>query len=238
MNDIYKQKAKKYKYKYIKLKKKIEEIEGGQISLQKYVVQGLKNNEWIDIPDKQIKLINSSELNEYKYIYDDIKHEIINIKNNKRQECLLLNLPKHNGAKSNKKININIINSIINTNNNKPTVIDNKYIIKDFHNLYYIQSDVINEWNNSEEWQKNILPLLYNENNIQNTIILKFLPISTEYYLLFIYNETKYISFIFISEIEENSVQFIIVNLDTGDSRIIYYPLLIYQKKKIIFWQN
>ena len=60
MNDIYKQKAKKYKYKYIKLKKKIKEIEGGQKSIQKYVVQGLKKNEWIDIPDKQIKLINSS----------------------------------------------------------------------------------------------------------------------------------------------------------------------------------
>lgn len=246
MSDIYKQKAKKYKYKYLKLKK---EIEGGQISIQKYVqkyvVQDKKKNQWINIPDKQIKLINSSELNElnnlnelseYKYIYDDIENEIINIKNKKRQKCLLLNLPTHNGAKINEKINIDIINKIININNIKPTVvIDNKYIVKDFHNLYYIQSDSINEWENSEEWQKNILPLLCNKNNIddgkQNTIILNFL--STEYYLLFIYNKINYISF--ISKIDENSVQFIIINLVTGDSRIIYYPLLIYQKKITLF---
>jgi len=48
MNNIYKQKAKKYKYKYLKLKKEYIGGDDNNYTIQKYVVQTSQKNIWIE----------------------------------------------------------------------------------------------------------------------------------------------------------------------------------------------
>jgi hypothetical protein len=261
MNDIYKQKAKKYKYKYLKLKK--EYIGAGadnnnklynlKFSIKKYANQHSTTQKWSDASDWQIELINLKDENKNSigtynnniYIYIGFTEEIINITNIKnRKLCLLSKLPEHSGKTIIDNSELIIINKKIKTNNFEYTKINNNTLdYFKYHNLYYIQSETQNEWHICEKdkiWIRNILPILYNikYTNKCNYEFLKYLSsinnnIIIYQYLLFEYNNKKYLSFIFeINKVinKDNKtetitrIQFIIIDLDTGDRKIVFYP--------------
>ena len=260
MNDIYEKKAKKYKYKYLKLKKIF--IGGGddQKFIVKYATQTSKINEWLNAENWQIELICSCDENNENcnsigkcgnntYIYIKSMQEIINITDIKyRYKCLKLLLPKHNGINNIDTKNLNSIKEII--LNNK---LESDYIIKnknidydDYHYLYYIQSNIANEWvicKDNEVWIKNILPSLF-QNQKNDTNLLNYLSdinkIEIKQYLLFKYNNTEYLSYIFEHNNDKDErIQFTIINLSNGNSKNVLYPQPIFlnlykNKQKII----
>jgi hypothetical protein len=196
MNNIYEQKAKKYKYKYLKLKKEYLG-EGGEYTEKKYVCQ-ISENKWRDALEWEIKLIESKNKDKYGnhivkkknsdkfYIYIDSTQEIIDINDiEKRCKCLLFILPLYDlnfwintNNNSTKLLTILKINEII--NKDKDNDIDIKEIDNninnniDYHNLYFIHdvNKINSRWNIcNEEWKKNILPNLlyyYNINYYNN----------------------------------------------------------------------
>jgi hypothetical protein len=231
MNDIYEQKAKKYKYKYLKLKKQYSGGggEGGNNYTIKYATQTSVINEWKDAEQWQIKLINLQDENgnsigKYEkntYIYIGIIREIINITNiTDRRKCLTLELPLHDETKF-FKLNIKQINLV----NTDKRIIENDNIIEinnikinydNYHDLYYIKSDIANKWdicNDDQVWIKNILPSLFQNQGK---------------YFLFKYNNTNYISYIF--ENNDRRIQFSIINLSNSEEINVLYPLPILLK--------
>jgi len=247
MNDIYEQKAKKYKYKYLKLKR--EYIGGGddENTETKYLFQCSYSKTWIEASIWQKQLINLKDengnsigkYNEKTFIYINSTHEIINITNikeiEKRCKFFLFKLPKYTSRytydinKSKLEI-INIINKILNTNNDISIInIDNKNIDTNNHDLYFIQTKKPDyEWYICNEvWKKNILYNLYNNNKKINNILFKYLQniniLNNNYYLVFKYNEINYISYIL--EKNEQRIQFTIINLTDGTYEIVLYPL-------------
>jgi hypothetical protein len=264
MNDIYEKKAKKYKYKYLKLKKIFIGGEDDQkfnqkFTIVKYATQTSKKNEWLNAKNWQIELIRSCDENNENcnsigkcgkntYIYIKSMQEIINITNIKyRKKCLKIILPEHNGTNNIDTENLNTIKKIISENKLDSDYINikNKNIdYDDYHYLYYIQSNIANEWHickDKKVWIKNILPSLF-QNKINNENLLKYLSlinkIEIQKYLLFKYNDINYISFIF--EDNEKRIQFTIINLSNGNgnSKNVLYPqpkfLNLYKNKQKI----
>ena len=255
MNNIYEQKAKKYKYKYLKLKKEYLG-EGGEYTEKKYVCQ-ISENKWRDALEWEIKLIesNNKDINGNHivrnkreiYIYIGSTKEIINInKIHDRCKCLSFRLPIYDqklwmNTNNNliKLSTISEINNIINDNDNDNKEINNNINNKKYNNIYFIHNFKINsQWNIcNEEWKKNILPSLFQNQKI-NTNLLKYLHSINllikhdNKYLLFKYNNTNYISYIF--EYNDNRIQFTIINLANGKYDIILYPL----SPKIPQWFN
>jgi len=237
MNNIYKQKAKKYKYKYLKLKKEYIGGDDNNYTIQKYVVQTSQKNIWIEPSDWQIKLIDSQDKNCNSinidinniniYIYFGSLHEIIKSTDNnytiEKYKCISLKLPKHSGIINIDKYKLDDINKIIQYYNlkniNINTNINNKY----YYDLFFIQSNTVNEWNNCtiiEVWKQNIFHFFLNYQNYYqnyNKELLNLLSTihKTNKYLLFKYNNTNYISYtINNNSINKNvCVQLIIINL-------------------------
>ena len=260
MNDIYEKKAKKYKYKYLKLKKIF--IGGGddQKFIVKYATQTSKINEWLNAKNWQIELIRSCDENDENcnsigkcgkntYIYIKSMQEIINITDIKyRYKCLKLLLPEHNGTNNIDINNLNTIKEIILENKLEPDYIKikNENIDYDnYHYLYYIQSNIANEWvicKDNEVWIKNILPSLF-QNQINDENLLNYLSdinkIEIKQYLLFKYNNTEYLSYIFEHNNDKDErIQFTIINLSNGNSKNVLYPqpifLNLYKNKQEI----
>jgi hypothetical protein len=241
MNDIYEKKAKKYKYKYLKLKKIFIGGEDDQkfnqkFTIVKYAIQGLKKNEWLNAKNWQIELIRSCDENDENcysigkcqnntYIYIKSMQEIINITDIKyRYKCLKLLLPEHNGTNN---IDIKTIKEII-LELDYIKIKNENIDYDDYHYLYYIQSNIPNEWHickNDQVWIINILPSLF-QNQINNEKLLKYLldinKIEIKQYLLFKYNNTEYLSYIF--ENKKERIQFTIINLSNGNSQNVLYP--------------
>jgi len=192
MNDIYEQKAKKYKYKYLKLKK--EYIGGVDDVTERYVCQ-YKQNFWIDALNYQIvlKKNNSNNIVRIKsskkvYIYINSTQEIININDiQDRCKCFLFKLPgfsfklskydnKGYDLEDNIGVNLDKINKMIFDSDKKIKIYNTYYNYTDYHNLYFIQKknyfDTY-EWTIcNDKWQINILPNLlhYCTNNVNNNL--------------------------------------------------------------------
>jgi hypothetical protein len=265
MNNIYEQKAKKYKYKYLKLKKEYLG-EGGEYTEKKYVCQYSENN-WKDALKWQIKLIESKNKDkngnhivknqEQIYIYINSTQEIINInKIHDRCKCLSFKLPLYDlklwmNTNNNftKLLTIVEINKIIEENNDIDIKeIDNKnYNNIDYHNLYFIHDVKINsQWNIcNEEWKKNILPNLlyyyninYYNNNNKNKNLLKYLHNNK----LLINNNNKYLLF------KYNNINYISYIIQENNERIQFtiinlvngeYDIILYPlSPKIPKWFN
>ena len=236
MNEIYDIKAKKYKYKYLKLKN--DYIGGSGVSeyVTKYAIQGTQKNKWFKSNDMLFLFISLNNINKYKgsiatyngktYIYNikDNKKYIIDLNTKMEYQIYELRLPKYKKPKP-KIIDVTTINKFI--INDYINIINNDYNNNDnlYYTLYHSEKDV-SEWNASENWQKNMLSMFFknfNEyKNYQNHKLMNHLMINR--YLLFKYNNTNYISYIFNNATHgANSIEFIILNLITGESTYISY---------------
>jgi hypothetical protein len=245
MNEIYDIKAKKYKYKYLKLKNDyiggsgtMGSMMGGMMGdkVTRYAIQGTQKNKWFNsnyllftfISLNNIK-INEDEgsiatYNNIKWIYI-IKNQtkyIINLDTKIKYQIYELKLPIH---EKQQKIDVSELKQIITDNN-----INIEYDINnnDNDNLYYTEG--VSEWNASENWQKNILSKFFNNRQYeQNQELIYYLqkninPYNNNY-LLFKYKYINYISYIL--NINTESTEFIILNLETGEKTRIFYAKLI-----------
>jgi hypothetical protein len=236
MNEIYDKKANKYKYKYLKLKN--DYIGGSGVSgyVTKYAIQGTQKNKWFKSNDMLYLFISLNNINKNKgsvakynditYIYNikDNKKYIINFNTKMEYQIYELRLPRY---KKPEKIDVTEINELItNDEINIINIINNDYNDNDnlYYTLYHSEKDVF-EWNASENWQKNMLSMfLKNINdehqNHQNHQLI--IHLNKSHYLLFKYNNTNYISYIFKNDTYgANSIEFIILNLITGESTYI-----------------
>ena len=238
MNEIYDIKAKKYKYKYLKLKN--DYIGGSGVSgvseyVTKYAIQGTQKNKWFKSNDMLYLFISLNNINEYEgsvatyngttYIYNikDNKKYIIDLNTKMKYQIYELRLPIYKKPKIIDVTTINdfIINDYINIINDDYNDNDNDNL---YYTLYHSEKDV-SEWNASENWQKNMLSMfLKNINdehqNHQNHQLM--IHLNKSHYLLFKYNNTNYISYIFKNDTYGgNSIEFIILNLITGESTYI-----------------
>jgi hypothetical protein len=251
MNEIYDKKANKYKYKYLKLKNEyfgaggdVGEYFEGEYET-KYAIQGIKNNKWFNSNDMLFLFISLNNINDdegsvvkyggsiatyngitWIYIKDEKKY-IINLNTKMKYQIYKLQLPKRVKPEI---IDVTKLNEIITKQKiNIECNIDNNYYDNDnlFYTLYYSEENV-SEWKASENWQKNMLSefkkLIYS-NKPLNQVLLTYLKRELNVYLLFKYNNTNYISYIFNNNTkgDMNSIEFIIINLQTGEQTYIYY---------------
>jgi hypothetical protein len=254
MNEIYDKKANKYKYKYLKLKNEyfgeggtMGSMMGGMMGdkVTRYAIQGTQKNKWFNsnyllftfISLNNIK-INEDEVsiatyNNIKWIYI-IKNQtkyIINLDTKIKYQIYELKLPIH---EKQQKIDVSELKQII-TDNNINIEYDINNNDNDNDNLYYTEG--VFEWIASENWQKNILSMFFNNqqyNSNQNLISLYLQKNMNSYnnnYLFFKYKDINYISYILNINTESTesteSTEFIILNLETGEKTRIFYAKLI-----------
>jgi len=192
---------------------------------EKYFVQKNDSKEWYDAEEWQIKLINLKNINrgkndddhksicyhdnkKYYYYYNPLLYLycIVDIDNKQTikpiriQFCIL---PKHD--------KIEIYNLQVDYKNNKIINIDNNAKYWYSNTQLFIQSNLKDEWYESNNWQKNIF---YNTDN-KIFIYEKDLP-NIENKYIYLYENNHYILII-----NDSKQIYYLLNLESGEKKII-----------------